>query len=73
MPASPLTRSDLRAWPKADLHCHLDGSLQPETMIDLARQQGKMNLLPADSAEGLREELLAVDRSAHLAAYLAWF
>ena len=68
-----LSRDDLLAWPKAELHCHLDGSLRLETMIDLARAQGKMNVLPSDSVEGLREELRAVDDSETLEAYLAWF
>ena len=26
----------VRAMPKADLHCHLDGSLRIETILDLA-------------------------------------
>lgn len=26
--------------PKTDLHCHLDGCLRPDTLIDLAQQQG---------------------------------
>ncbi len=72
--ASPtLTRDDLLAWPKAELHCHLDGSLRLETMLDLARKQGKMHLLPADSVEGLTEILLQIDDSPTLEAYLAWF
>ncbi len=71
--APTLSRDDLLAWPKAELHCHLDGSLRLETMIDLARAQGKMNVLPSDSVEGLREELRAVDDSETLEAYLAWF
>ena len=71
--AAPLTRDAIHAWPKAELHCHLDGSLRLSTMLDLARQQGKMDLLPADSEEGLHEILLQIDDSPTLEAYLAWF
>jgi len=35
-----LTRDLIYRLPKAELHVHLDGCLRPETMIDLARQQG---------------------------------
>ncbi len=68
-----LTRDDIASWPKAELHCHLDGSMRLETMLDLARQEGKRDVLPADSVEGLREELREVERSDTLEAYLAWF
>src|SRR5689334_21637494 len=30
----------LQRLPKTDLHCHLDGSLRLDTVIDLARTQG---------------------------------
>ncbi|MDX1548492.1 MAG: adenosine deaminase, partial [Rhodothermales bacterium] len=75
MPDSPaaLTRDDLLAWPKAELHCHLDGSLRLETMLELARTQGKTNLLPADTVEGLETILRQIDDSETLEAYLAWF
>jgi adenosine deaminase len=72
-PDDALTRDDLAAWPKAELHCHLDGSLRLETMLDLARREGKVARLPADDVEGLRTLLLEVDRSETLEAYLAWF
>ncbi len=68
-----LTRDDILAWPKAELHCHLDGSMRLETMLDLAKKQGKMDVLPTDSVEGLREELRGVEESDTLEAYLAWF
>jgi adenosine deaminase len=68
-----LTRDDILAWPKAELHCHLDGSMRLETMLDLAKEQGQMDVLPADSVEGLREELRGVEESDTLEAYLAWF
>jgi adenosine deaminase len=71
--APALARDDIRAWPKAELHCHLDGSMRLETMLDLAKKQGRRDVLPADSVEGLRAELQAVGASDTLEAYLAWF
>lgn len=71
--AVTLTRDDIRAWPKAELHCHLDGSMRLETMLDLAQKQGNMDVLPADSVDGLRAELQGVETSGTLKAYLAWF
>lgn len=68
-----LSYDTLRSWPKAELHCHLDGSLRLQTMLDLAKAQGKMALLPSDSVDGLREVLKQVDDSETLEAYLRWF
>jgi adenosine deaminase len=68
-----LTRDDILRWPKAELHCHLDGSMRLETMLDLATRQGRRDLLPADSVEGLREALRGVEEAGTLEAYLSWF
>jgi len=68
-----LTREQLLHWPKAELHCHLDGSLRLETMLDIARAEAKLDLLPADDVEGLQEILLKIDHSETLEAYLSWF
>lgn len=68
-----LSKEEIAAFPKAELHCHLDGSLRLKTMLDLAKQQGKMSLLPADSEEALWEVLKQIDDSPTLESYLAWF
>jgi len=68
-----LSRDDLLAWPKAELHCHLDGSLRLATMLDLAEQQDKLTLLPATTEDGLREILREIDDAETLEDYLAWF
>lgn len=40
-PKNPLfTDEFLRRMPKTDLHVHLDGSIRPQTLIDLAEQEG---------------------------------
>ena len=70
---SALTRDEILAWPKAELHCHLDGSLRLSTLLDLAQQQKKDALLPASDEEGLARELKKIDASSTLEEYLAWF
>src|ERR1043166_1622469 len=54
-----LSRELIARLPKAELHVHLDGSLRPETMIDLARTAGVT--LPARDPESLRRYMLGVD------------
>src|SRR3954453_3504089 len=43
----------VRNMPKAELHVHLEGSIQPETLLQLAKRNDV--LLPADTLEGLRD------------------
>ena len=54
-----------RAWPKAELHCHLDGALRPATAEELAREQG------IDLPRPLR--LVAPADCPSQAAYIAYF
>jgi len=68
-----LTLDQIRSWPKAELHSHLDGAMRLSTMLELAKEQGKMNLLPAKTHDGLLKELAKVDDSSDLYEYLAWF
>jgi aminodeoxyfutalosine deaminase len=46
-------QSYLHAVPKAELHVHLEGTIQPETLLRLAQRNAVP--LPADTAAGLRE------------------
>lgn len=66
----PLTREVLRRLPKAELHVHLDGSLRPETLLDLGREYDKT--MPALDAQSLRE-YMTVDDARNLEDYLERF
>ena len=65
-----LTRELIARLPKAELHVHLDGSLRPETMLDLARDARVS--LPTHDPEALRQHML-VDDAGNLEEYLARF
>lgn len=65
-----VTKELLQKLPKTDLHVHLDGSLRPETMIELAREYGKK--LPTWDVEALRDYMHVQD-ARNLVDYLARF
>lgn len=48
-----VSKEFIRAMPKVELHVHLEGSIQPATLLALAKRNGVS--LPATSVEGLKE------------------
>ncbi len=67
-----ITEELIRALPKTDLHCHLDGSLRVETLLELAHEQGVD--LPADNVDELNNIIHAgSERNKSLAEYLKVF
>jgi len=64
-------RAILRALPKTDLHCHLDGSLRPATLLALAKEQRIR--LGVRNAPALQRFLDRLTSGVSLPAYLKAF
>lgn len=64
------TKKLIHSMPKCELHCHLDGSMRVETIIELAEQQGVQ--LPSHDPVLLRK-ILVQDEAATLVNYLKAF
>lgn len=63
-------REAIHRMPKAELHVHLDGSVRPETLLDLAATQGVE--MPTEDPHSLREYMHVRD-ARNLVDYLARF
>jgi adenosine deaminase len=64
------TREVIRALPKAELHCHLDGSIRASTLLELGREYGQA--MPAATPE-LLESVMAARDVRDLDQYLGRF
>src|SRR5208283_3522748 len=67
-----LDKSTLQALPKVLLHEHLDGSMRPQTVIELARD-AKYTKLPTTDPAALADWFYAGANRGDLAGYLGGF
>lgn len=58
----------IRAMPKVELHVHLEGAIQPETVLELARRNNIQ--LPADSVAGIHKWYTFTDFPHFIQVYL---
>ena len=56
--------------PKAELHVHLEGAIQPGTVLKLARRHNMQDTLPAGDLEGLKRWYAFTDFDHFLEVYL---
>jgi aminodeoxyfutalosine deaminase len=70
----PTTLQDLQqtiqAMPKAELHIHLEGSIQPATLLELARRHNREQDLPAQDVSGLQAWFTFTDFPHFIKIYL---
>ncbi|MDP6359357.1 MAG: adenosine deaminase [Planctomycetota bacterium] len=62
---------DFHAWPKIDLHRHLEGSIRPETFFEVARTRGIE--LPVQTLEEIRPLLQITDDQPGFLNFLSKF
>jgi len=68
MEISPALAHYLQAVPKAELHIHLEGAIQPATVIELARRNRVS--LPAENVEELRQRFVFRDFDHFIESFL---
>jgi len=66
-----IDRKLIKQFPKVDLHCHLDGSLRIETILELAQKNGIE--LPTTDPEQLKKEVAVSNDRINLSDYIDKF
>ena len=69
---NPVLADQIRSAPKVLLHDHLDGSMRPQTVIELAREQGYTNL-PTEDVDDLAKWFTRGADRRNLVLYLETF
>ncbi|WP_320047991.1 adenosine deaminase [uncultured Ilyobacter sp.] len=62
---------DIKSLPKIELHCHLDGSIRPESVIAIAKKDGIE--LPTYDLDKIKEQMIAPIDCKNLEEYLTRF
>ncbi len=60
----------IQNMPKAEIHIHLEGAIQPGTVLKLAKRHKKLDSLPSRKADGLRRWFKFVDFPHFIQVYL---
>lgn len=67
---SPETARFVQQLPKAELHVHLEGAIQPETLLTLAQRHNRLDVLPATNLAELRQWFVFTDFPHFVEIYL---
>lgn len=60
----------IQSMPKAEIHIHLEGAIQPGTVLKLARRHHRLDSLPSDNEAGLRHWFTFTDFPHFVKIYL---
>jgi adenosine deaminase len=68
---APEIEAFIQAMPKAELHVHLEGAIQPRTVLELARRHDRVGDLPVQDVAGLQRWFRFTDFPHFIQVYVA--